>query len=80
LEVDAMPLQIGDMTVYAIEDLCEMLGLQARTIRQMLRDGKLTGRKLGKRWYVAEDNLKAFFLQPESYSDGEEDGDEEDSE
>ncbi len=56
-----MPKQIGDLRLFEVEDLAESLGLHERTVRQLLREGRLRGRKLGKRWYVTEESLKAYF-------------------
>ncbi len=59
-----MSIQVGDMKLYEVEELAEMLGVGAPTIRRYLREGQLKGRKLAKRWYVSEENLKEYF-QPE---------------
>lgn len=56
-----MPKQIGDLKLFEVEDLAETLGLHDRTIRKLLREGRLRGRKLGKRWYVTEESLKTYF-------------------
>lgn len=56
-----MSIQVGDMTLYEVEELAEMLGVGAPTIRRYLREGRLKGRKLAKRWYVSEENLKEYF-------------------
>ncbi len=56
-----MPKQLGDLRLFEVEDLAESLGLHERTVRQLLREGRLKGRKLGKRWYVTEAGLRAYF-------------------
>ncbi len=61
-----MPKQIGDLKLFEVEDLAETLGLHDRTIRKLLREGRLRGRKLGKRWYVTEESLKAYFRDTEA--------------
>ena len=58
-------VKIGDMTLYDVEALEELLGIQARTIRKYLREGKLKGRKMAKKWYVTEDALQEYFEQGE---------------
>lgn len=60
-----MPKQIGGLTLYSIEDLREILGVQAVTLRRYLREGKIKARKVAGRWYVSEDALREFFLEEE---------------
>ena len=60
-----MPRKIGDITLYSVEELSELLGIQETTIRKYLRDGKLRGRKLARRWYVSEESLAAYFREQE---------------
>ncbi len=62
-----MSIQVGDMKLYDVEELAEMLNVGLPTIRRYLREGKLKGKKLAKRWYVSEENLKEYF-QPEEAS------------
>lgn len=56
-----MSIQVGDMKLYAVEEVAEMLNVGEPAIRRYLRQGKLKGKKLAKRWYVSEDNLKDYF-------------------
>lgn len=56
-----MPKQLGNLTLYSVDDLHEQLGLSKMTIRAYLRDGKLRGRKLGVKWYVTEEALREYF-------------------
>jgi excisionase family DNA binding protein len=60
-----MPVKIGDLTLYTVEELSELFDVQAKTIRRMLRDGEIKGRKLARRWYTTEEELKEYFLEPE---------------
>jgi excisionase family DNA binding protein len=60
-----MPKTIGDLVLYDVEELSELLGVQDRTIRAYIKDGKLKGRKLAKRWYVTAESLREYFEQPE---------------
>jgi excisionase family DNA binding protein len=60
-----MPVEIGDLTLYTVEELSELFDVQAKTIRRMLRDGEIKGRKLARRWYTTEEELREYFLQPE---------------
>ena len=63
-----MSIQVGDMKLYDVEEVAEMLDVGEPTIRRYLRQGKLRGKKLAKRWYVSEENLKDYF-QPEEVSE-----------
>lgn len=59
-----MSIQVGDMKLYAVEEVAEMLSVGEPTIRRYLREGRLKGKKLAKRWYVSEESIKEYF-QPE---------------
>ena len=63
-----MSIQVGDMKLYDVEEVAEMLDVGEPTIRRYLRQGKLRGKKLAKRWYVSEEALKDYF-QPEEVSE-----------
>ena len=60
-----MPVKIGDLELYTVDELSELMEVQERTIRKYLREGKLKGRKLARKWYVTEESLHAYFEQPE---------------
>lgn len=51
---------IGGMRLYEVEDLVRMLQVSRITVQAYLRAGRLKGVKIGKRWHVAEQNLKDF--------------------
>lgn len=57
--------QVGDLKLYSVEDLSELLDIQEKTLQQYLRAGKIKGRKLALRWYVTEDALRDYFQQVE---------------
>ena len=63
-----MSIQVGDMKLYAVEEVAEMLSVGEPTIRRYLRQGRLKGKKLAKRWYVSEESIKEYF-QPEEASE-----------
>ena len=46
-----MSIQVGDMKLYEVEELAEILGVGLPTIRKYLWEGRLKGTK-PKRWYV----------------------------
>ena len=61
-----MPKQVGDLTLYSVDDLNRQLGLSKLTIRTYLREGKIRGRKLGVKWYVTEEALREYFGESSS--------------
>lgn len=61
-----MPIQVGELKLYSIEELAELLDIQPVTVRKYCRLGKIKARKLAKKWYVSEDSLTEFFSQGES--------------
>ena len=60
-----MPKKIGDLELYDVEELAELLGIQAKTIRKLLREGRIRGRKLARRWYVSAASIEEYFGQQE---------------
>lgn len=63
-----MPKKIGELVLYSIDDLHEMLGISKMTLRSYLRDGRIRGRKLGVSWYVTEDAIREYFEEPQETS------------
>lgn len=59
-----MPKQLGNLTLFSVDDLHEQLGLSKMTIRAYLRDGKIRARKLGVQWFVTEEALREYFDEP----------------
>lgn len=56
-----MSVKIGELELYTVDELSELMGIQERTIREYLKAGKIRGRKLAKRWYVTEEALREYF-------------------
>ena len=56
-----MSITLGNMKLYDVQELSEMFNIQDRTVRKLLRDGAITGKKLARKWYVSEDALKEYF-------------------
>ncbi len=59
-----MPVTIGSLKLFTVEEVAETLDVRAETIRDYLRRGKLVGNRIGVKWYVSEDTLRAFFERP----------------
>jgi excisionase family DNA binding protein len=51
------------MEIYDVPQLAELLRVSQRTVRMYLTKGTLIGRKVGKRWLVSEDALRAFLMR-----------------
>lgn len=56
--------EIAGVKLYDVEDLQKLLELSGSAIRRYLRSGRLIGQKIGKNYYVSEDNLQEF-LNPQ---------------
>ena len=61
-----MPKKIGNLTLYSVDDLHDILGISKLTLRTYLREGKIRARKLGLNWYVTEDAIKEYFDAPQA--------------
>ncbi|GAB5410587.1 MAG: hypothetical protein BalsKO_29520 [Balneolaceae bacterium] len=60
-----MPKKIGNLTLYSVDDLHELLGISKLTLRTYLREGRIRARKLGVSWYVTEDAIREYFDAPQ---------------
>ncbi|MBS1257688.1 MAG: hypothetical protein MAG551_00733 [Candidatus Scalindua arabica] len=56
-----MPVQLGELKLYSLQELTKALGLTTHTLRAYIRQGKLRARKAGTRWFVSEDSLREYF-------------------
>ena len=54
--------------IFSVNNLHGMLHLSRRTIRRYLREGKLEGRKIGRRWYIIDTNLKKFLDKDDNFN------------
>ncbi len=67
-----MAIKIGNMELYTVEELAGLFQIQEATVRKLLNNGRLKGRKLAKRWYVTDKSLKDYFLAESAGDDLEE--------
>jgi len=58
-----MPKRVDDIEIYTVEEVAELLEFRQETIRRMLREGRLTGKKIGNRWFITDADLKKLFLE-----------------
>ncbi len=50
--------------ILTLEQAAEVMQLKPETIRRYLKSGKLPGRKVGKQWRIAEDDLINLVSEP----------------
>jgi len=56
-----MPVKIGSLILYDIQELSKKFDLNLVTLRNYIKSGKLKGQKMGTKWYVSEKSLREFF-------------------
>ncbi len=49
--------------LYTVADVANVTGLTSRTIRNYLKDGTLTGAKIGVQWRFTEEEVKRLFMK-----------------
>lgn len=67
-----MPIELGELRLFTLEELSEKLGLTTVTLRTYIKEGRLKGRKAGVRWYVTEEALREFFASGSPADDHDE--------
>jgi len=55
-------IEIGSIKVFTIEEIAKKFGITTATVRRYLKSGKLSGQRMGVRWYVSENAIDKFFL------------------
>jgi excisionase family DNA binding protein len=66
-----MPTEFEGLTVYTAEEVAEALDVALNTVRGYLKEGKITGRKLGKKWFIPAESLREYFLSGDSSDEDE---------
>jgi predicted site-specific integrase-resolvase len=56
-----MTITISGQTLYTVFELSQKLNVTTVTIRNYLKQGKLTGQKAMGRWFIAEEDVTDFF-------------------
>ncbi|MGW0825415.1 helix-turn-helix domain-containing protein [Streptomyces sp. NPDC002845] len=54
----------GSPRQYTVDEVSDLLGLHAKTVRGYVRDGKLKATRVGKRYRIAADDLAEFTGRP----------------
>lgn len=52
----------GNKELYTVNDVAEMIDVHPRTVRRYLRDGVLTGKKIGGQWRFTIDDIKGIHM------------------
>lgn len=64
-----MPIKVSeDLVLYDVEELAKLFGMSEKSLRLLFKQGKLQGRKMARKWYTTEAELKAYFGKPETVS------------
>jgi predicted site-specific integrase-resolvase len=56
-------MKVEDDVLYDVAGLCKVLGITEKTARKLLREGKIKGKKLAKKWYVQGSSIKSYFSE-----------------
>jgi len=64
-----MATKIDNDTLYDVLDLAKILGVTEKTIRKLLGEGTIKGRKLGRKWYATGAVIKAYFAEEKQNGD-----------
>jgi len=54
---------IGSVKVFTIEEIAKKFGITTATVRRYLKSGKLSGQRMGVRWFISEHAIDEFFLK-----------------
>jgi len=54
------PKEIDPSKLYTVEETATFLSVSGQTVRKHLRDRKLTGRKIGRRWHIRGSMIRRF--------------------
>lgn len=57
-------IEVDGVKAYTMKEAAEILKLHPRTVHEYILKGRLKAKKI-YRWYITEENLKAF-LQPDA--------------
>ena len=53
-------LEVSGTKLYDIQEIAKMLNIHPQTVRRWIHSGKLPARKLGKTYYISEQELNDF--------------------
>ena len=59
-----MPVVIGDLRLYTLDEIQEKLSISRRTLFTYIKTGRLRAQRFGSVTYVSEEALKEYFNPP----------------
>lgn len=65
-------IKFDKFALYTIEEATKIMSLSYHTIRKYILNGELEGRKVGTKWYVTEESIKAYLSSVVSSNTGDE--------
>lgn len=60
-----MPKQIGNLTLYDLEELSVLLNITVFSLREYIKKGKIKAQKMGKRYFITQESLNEYFSNNE---------------
>ena len=61
-----MMIEVDDFKAFDAHEVAGMLCLKYRTVTRYIQAGKIRARKIGKKYFVTEQDVKAFILAQET--------------
>ena len=55
-------IHVDDFKAFDANEVAEMLDMKYRTVTRYIQAGKIRARKIGKKYFVTEQDVKAFIL------------------
>ena len=59
-------IEVDDFKAFDAHEVAEMLCLKYRTVTRYIQAGKIRARKIGKKYFVTEQDGKAFILSQQT--------------
>ena len=59
-------IEVDDFKAFDAHEVAETLCLKYRTVPRYIQAGKIRARKIGKKYFVTEKDVKAFILSQET--------------
>ena len=56
-------IEIGNTKIFDLEEIAKRFGLTPTTIRKYIKEGRISGQKMGNRWYISHEAIAEFFRQ-----------------
>ena len=55
-----MAREVGGIKAFTVKDICELLNVTPQSVRKYLKSGDIKARKIGAKWIVTEEAIRAF--------------------